>query len=100
MRPPNTGAIDQAEAYLIANPGVTIPLAAQVFGLTVNSIRSRIAHKYGSLAEARQSGPVPQRVRKPVRRCMCCRHSAAMQPQQRICDKCKRRNAEIHEGRV
>ena len=75
MRPPNTGAIDQAEAYLIANPGVTIPLAAQVFGLTVNSIRSRIEHKYGSLAEARLSGPAPQRVRKPVRRCMCCRRS-------------------------
>lgn len=100
MRPPNTGAIDQAEAYLIANPAATIPLTAQVFGLTVNSIRSRIEHKYGSLALARGMSPEPKRVRKPVRRCMCCRISSAMEPQQRKCDKCKRRDAEIHEGRV
>lgn len=100
MRPYNTGAIDEAEAFIIGNPQATIPIAAMTYGLSVNSLRARIEHKYGSLAEARQAGHHPARVRKPVRRCITCRESKAMQPQNHVCDKCKRRNADIHEGGV
>ena len=98
---PKTGPIDAAESWIIQTKDATYRQAAQLFGLSRNSIRARIEHKYGSLAAARL-GPMfdAGSVLKPVRRCICCGISSAMDQNQRICNNCKLKNERIHDGWV
>lgn len=103
---PKTGPIDDAEAWIISEPSATYADAAQMFGVTHNSLRARISNKYGSLAAARlmrDAGairPDAGRVLRAVRRCMRCGVSANMDRNQRRCDKCSAEVAKLHDGRV
>ena len=98
---PKTGPIDEAERWIIQTKNATYRQAAKLFGLSHNSIRARIEHKYGSLASARRWPMVDAgRVLKPVRRCICCGVSSAMDQNQRICNNCKSKNERIHDGWV
>lgn len=98
---PKTGPIDEAELWIIQTKDATYRQAAKLFGLSHNSIRARIEHKYGSLASARRWPMVDTgRVLKPVRRCICCGVSSAMDQNQRICNNCKSKNERIHDGWV
>ena len=98
---PKTGPIDEAERWIIQTKDATYRQAAKLFGLSHNSIRARIEHKYGSLTYARR-GMMFEKVRvlKPVRRCICCGISSAMVQYQRICNNCKSKNERIHDGWV
>ena len=98
---PKTGPIDAAESWIIQTKDATYRQAAQMFGLSHNSIRARIEHKYGSLTYARRGPSLDTgRVLKPVRRCICCGISSAMDQNQRICNNCKSKNERIHDGSV
>lgn len=100
---PKTGAIDEAEAWIIATRDATYREAAANFGVTHNAIRARIANKYGSLAEARNE---PERYRDarrrliPVLRCIRCRETANIEQGLRMCACCRKEVAKIHEGGV
>lgn len=105
MAPPyKTGPINDAEAWIIATADATYAMAAQRFGVTTNSLRARIESRYGSLSAARlmrDAGvirPDRGRILAPVRRCMCCGKSSAMDRNQRICDACTAQNAKLHDG--
>lgn len=96
-----TGAIDQAEAFIIQTPDATYRTAAQGFGLSVNTLRARIENKYGSLSMARSAGyDQPGRILGAVRRCIRCRVSSAMDRGQHICNHCRKEIASIHDGAV
>ena len=98
---PKTGPIDEAERWIIQTKDATYRQAAKLFGLSHNSIRARIEHKYGSLTYARRGMMFKKvRVLKPVRRCICCGVSSAMDRNQRICNNCKSKNEGIHDGWV
>lgn len=100
-RLPNTGPIDEAEAWIIATRDATYREAAANFGVTHNSIRARIANKYGSLAEARnQPARDPRRRLIPILRCMRCQKTANIEPGFRMCACCRKEVARIHEGGV
>ena len=98
---PKTGPIDEAERWIIRTKNATYRQAAQMFGLSHNSIRARIEHKYGSLTYARRGPSLDTgRVLKPVRRCICCGISSAMDRNQYICNNCKSKNERLHDGWV
>ena len=92
-----------AEAWIIENRTASYREAAELFGLSHNQIRARIANRYGSLAQARLDPPMardPRRILGPVRRCICCGVSANIDRGARICDPCTRKNAKLHDGGV
>lgn len=96
-----TGAIDQAEAFIIRTPDATYRTTAEAFGLSSNTLRARIDNKYGCLRMARQAGYAePGRVLRAVRHCIRCRKSANMDRWQHICNHCRKEIASIHDGAV
>ena len=107
---PNTGPIDDAEAWIIATPEATYASTAEAFGLGPQSIRARILNRYGSLAAARLAhangeAAVYQKrilgpVRQQLRRCIVCGMPSVMDRNQRICDSCKAVNSKLHDGAV
>lgn len=93
--------IDAAEAWVIMHPGETIGSTADRFGLSVHSVRARISHKYGSLAEARRSGYQDKSTpRKITRSCLRCKKQHYMDRSRRMCDTCRDAIAGIHDGYV
>lgn len=102
---PKTGPIDMAEAWIIQNPTATYRDAAMLFGLTHNNVRARISNKYGSLTEARLTGPSlvnrdPKRAMKAIRRCLRCGTSASIEQGRRMCVCCAKEVAGLHDGSV
>lgn len=96
-----TGAIDEAEAFVIRMRDASVREAAEKFGLSKNTLRARIDNKYGGLQLARAAGYIePKRIRAPVRRCIRCRVSSAMDRGQHICNHCRKEIASIHDGAV
>ncbi|OJH45175.1 hypothetical protein [Paracoccus sp. SM22M-07] len=89
-------SVDAAEAWIIETAEATFADAAARFGISVYAIRSRIFHHYGTLADARRGGR--RRFLVPVRRCLCCSESFASRDDKRICPKCTKRNAGVHDG--
>lgn len=100
-----TGAIDDAEAFIIGTADATYRKVAEAFGLSANTLRARIDNKYGCLRMARQAGYAePERVRAPVfRQCIRCKGRSvpsSIHHGQRMCDKCRKEIASIHDGAV
>lgn len=88
--------LDAAEAWIIAETEASFSDAAERFGITRYAIRARIINRYGTLADARRGGR--RRFLVPVRRCLCCSESFASRDDKRICPKCTKRNAGVHDG--
>lgn len=105
-RLPKTGAIDEAEAWIIATRDATYREAAANFGVSMNSIRARISNKYGSLSGARLMGRAlvlkqeDGRMLRPIRRCMTCGKSSNIEVGHRRCQSCKKEAERIHDGIV
>ncbi|MTH65060.1 hypothetical protein [Paracoccus shanxieyensis] len=103
---PNTGPIDDAEAWIIATPEATYASTAEAFGLGPQSIRARILNRYGSLAAARlahangEAAVYQKRILGPVRRCIRCGKSSVIDQGRRMCDPCGADVARIHDGAV
>ena len=86
-RPRNTGAIDEAERWVIESPDASLQDAADRFGISRQSLRARILNAYGSLAEARLTGYQPPQDGK---RCYCpsCGSVFIVRGKRRMCDSC------------
>lgn len=98
MAQPSTDSrINAAEAHLIQN-SVAMHEAARQFGVSLNSLRSRIESRYGSLREARDQGYRPPAA-PATRPCLRCRSKAVELPR-RMCDPCNRAVAALHDGHV
>lgn len=92
--------IEQAVRFLIERPDTSYGTAAAIYRVKINAIRSRIEHRYGSLAAARETGWQPTRANMEIRACMICKTPKEMDRNQRICDKCKREIDTVHDGPV
>lgn len=81
--------VERAVRWIIEEGGATYAEAAAKFDVKANSIRSRVEHRYGSLAQARLDGgggAVPETY---TRQCIVCRRVFEMERYQHICDGCK-----------
>lgn len=87
--------------WLIHTPDATYRSAAQRFGVKANTIRGRIQHRFGTLAEARELNGVPDAAAPKVKRnCMICKTPTFLDPAHRLCETCRRRVNSLHEGSV
>lgn len=90
--------IERAVAFIIANPCATYPQVAQQFNVSVNQIRGRINHRFGSLEAARSFGDA--RIRLWDRPCISCGDTDPRPHGIFRCDTCRAKAANLHEGVV
>lgn len=76
-------------AWIIENRQASYAQAAQKFGVKANSIRSRVEHRYGTLAEARGGEVVVEPKATITRPCLVCREECEFERFQHICPDCK-----------
>lgn len=87
--------------WLIHNTGETYRSAAQRFGVKPGTIRGRIQHRFGTLAEAREAnGVLDAAAPKVKRKCMVCKTPTLLDRAYRLCETCRRRVNSLHEGSV
>ena len=85
---------ERAVSWIVSNHDMSYAQVAALFGVSVNSIRSRIEYRYGSLTEARQATQHPPET-KTTRRCIICKKEHDMDRNQYVCQPCRRNIAEI-----
>jgi hypothetical protein len=74
--------------WIIAHEAASYPEASRKFCVSVNSIRSRIEYRYGSLIMARETAGTDKDPQRVTRRCIICRTEQPMDTRQYICTKC------------
>lgn len=88
-RKPPDSLEERAVRWIIRNPDFSYSQTAALFGVTVNNIRSRIEHRYGTLAEARHYAFQEDPPRVTERLCLTCQKPMTADKTTYICQKCK-----------
>lgn len=98
-RLPPTSPIERAVRYVIATEGATYREVAERFGVSRNSIRSRVEYRYGSLEIARTTWEEIEETRT-TRRCIICRGTFEMEPRQHVCNSCRKDVEQAEKGLI
>jgi transposase-like protein len=84
---------EEAVNHIIHHPDQSYSMVARKFGVKPGAIRSRIEHRFGTLAEARSVNRVGIAIEKrraiKRRKCMVCKKPADLDENKFICDCCK-----------
>jgi len=99
-RLPDNAPEERAVRWLIATKGATYAEAARRYGVSFNSVRSRVEYRYGSIMLAREMAEVDPEITKEHRRCIICRDPQDMERFQYICPSCRRTVDRKHGGHV
>lgn len=87
-RLPPSAPVERAVRWIIAEETASYTEASKRFHVSVNSIRSRIEYRYGSLVMARETACTDEDPQKVTRRCIICRTEQRMDTRQYICGQC------------
>jgi hypothetical protein len=90
---------ENAAAWLMKNRNATYRQASERFAIPVNTIRSWVEYRYGSLQEARL-WQAPDKSVKRVKKCITCKTPSMMDRNNHICDRCKESMGKLHDGSV
>lgn len=92
--------VEMAIDWLVEHPHGTYAKASSLFDIPVNSIRSRVQYKFGTLAECRSERGVGKVSPQRKRRCLCCRVEKEMEKNIYLCDPCREKVNNTHDGAV
>lgn len=92
--------VDLAVDWLVHRIEGSYVEAAAQFGVTANSVRSRVEYVHGSLAQARSSIGIGRVSTSRKRKCLVCRKEVELEKNLYICKPCRDEVSNAHDGAV